>query len=103
MSCVIGFAVYEYLGVDVYENQEDPVDIHHLVRCTRADLVDGEPLITTSIGGYIRMQVEKDGDDYSLVSGDLMAPLEFKKDERDCWVATSFINLKAVRKLRESL
>lgn len=103
MSRVIGFAVYEYLGVDVYENQEDPVDIHHLVRCTRADLVDGEPLITTSIGGYVRMQVKKDGDTCSLVSGDLSAPLEFNKDERGCWVATSFINLKVVRKLRESL
>ena len=96
---VIGFAVYEYMGVEVFENQEDPVDVKALVPCTREELVQGESLITQSLSGFIRMQVDKDKDSYLLVSGGLVAPLRLNEDDRGCWVATSFINLAAVRKL----
>lgn len=92
----IGFTCREYLGTEIVRDLETMAPI-----TDRESLREGDVVYATWLeGGYIPLIVERDESERFIgKSRHLFAPLRFGEDDRKCWVAIGFINMKALEKL----
>lgn len=95
---VIGFQCYEVPGMPVCRHPVPPNDEPQQIM-KKEDLQLGQTVLAGFMNGYVEMTVVEDtSSDWYLLNEDMISLLEF--DEKWGWLATGFVNKKAIQKLR---
>jgi hypothetical protein len=96
----LGFIVKEYIGPEVYKRFPDgSINTEHLL--TLEDVQEGDELaIPWLTGGYVLMKAAKTKTGFTAHGENHCVILEFDIDERHCWVAGGFVNMKALERLK---
>lgn len=95
----LGFTMYERDGVEVHVYDPDvrPEEVNESELkpiTSKGGLQEGARILVPSLmGGFLVMDVERDGDGGLLANGDgVLAILEYGTDERACWTCVGLVN-----------
>ena len=94
----IGWKYTCYGGTEIYfvDNDDKPIE-KFLTK--KSDLFPGAKIFVTTLVGDFIMTVQKDLSFAITKNGNLIATLEFDKDDRHCWTSSSVINAKSIKYL----
>lgn len=95
----LNWVIREYIGSEICKSLEPGPDGYPVPLTRFEDLQEGDEVYTWS--GAMKFTVRKSPEDGHLYGdcGRWRVILGFAEDDRKCWVASGFVNLRALKKL----